>query len=70
MTTIAYQSNPAFTPDQLADWKRYERVRQGGNWNMYDPQARRATRLSEDRYRFVMRNYVALQDAIAKAKEE
>ena len=68
MTTT--DSAPAFTQDQLADWKRYERVRVGGKWNMYDTGARLATGLSGDRYVFVMRNYVALQDAIAKATGE
>lgn len=50
-----------FTPQQLADWKAYERVRQGGRWNMFDPRARNATRLSREEYSFVMDNYAELK---------
>ncbi len=56
-----------FTPSQIADWKRYERVRKGGKYNMFMPQARAATGLSEIRYLFVMKNFSALQRA-AEAK--
>lgn len=53
-----------FTPQQLADWKAYERVRKGGRWNMFDPRARRAASLSEDKYSFVMDNYSELKLAV------
>ena len=55
-----------FTPKQLADWKAYERVRQGGWWSMYDPRARRATRLSGERYSFVMQNYSELKETVER----
>lgn len=57
---------PGFTPAQIAAWKAYERVRKGGNWNMYDPRARKATRLDSDSYVFVMRNYSALKTAATR----
>ena len=54
---------PTFTPKQLADWRAYERVRQGGRYNMFDPRARRLTKLSEERYNFTLCNYSALKAA-------
>lgn len=53
-----------FTAAQIADWKAYERVRKGGRFNMYDPRARRATKLDGERYSFVMKNYSALRDCM------
>jgi hypothetical protein len=55
-----------FTEQQLADWKAYERVRKGGRWNMFFPQARRATGLSEERYLFVMENFSKLKAAVGE----
>lgn len=49
-----------FTKEQLSDWKRYEKVRQSGRYNMWFPQARAATGLSGERYSFVMGNYSEL----------
>jgi hypothetical protein len=51
----------SFTAEQRADWRAYERVRRGGRFNMFDPRARRATGLSEERYSFVMKNYGKLR---------
>lgn len=55
------QAAPEFTAAQIADWKAYERVRKGGRYNMYDPRARAATKLSGDRHAFVMKNFSALR---------
>lgn len=49
------------TPAQVEHWKKYERVRKGGRFNMYDPRAREATGLNGEQYEFVMRNYAALK---------
>lgn len=57
----------AFTSDDLQDWRAYERVRKGGRYNMFDPRARRATGLSDERYSFVLRNFSKLK-AAAEAK--
>lgn len=54
-----------FTAEQIDDWLAYEKVRKGGKFNMFDPRARRATRLDEYRYKFVMRNFGAMRDCIA-----
>jgi hypothetical protein len=59
---------PTFTPQQLADWRKYEQVRKSGRFNMLFPGARAATRLSESRYTFALENYVALRDAQPKLK--
>lgn len=53
-----------FTPDDLKDWKAYERVRKSGRFNMYDPRARQATKLSGERYSFVMKNFTELKMAV------
>ena len=50
-----------FTEAQVADWRRYERVRKSGRHNMFFPEARRATGLDAERYQFVMKNYSALK---------
>ena len=55
-----------FTKIQLADWRAYEKVRAGGRFNMFDPRARRATGLSDERYIFVMLNFLALKEAQPK----
>lgn len=57
-----------FTQEQLADWLAYEEVRQGGEYNMFDPRARQACCLTEDEYRFVMKHYSALKDAQPKTE--
>lgn len=58
-------TNTEFTAQQLADWKRYEHVRQDGSWNMIaDPRAREATGLGRERYMFVLVHYSELAEAI------
>lgn len=54
-----------FTEQQLSDWRRYEKVRRSGCFNMLSELARDATRLDRDRYLFVLHNYAALQAAQA-----
>lgn len=55
-------SKKKFSKKQIRQWRAYERVRESGRWNMYWPQARMETGLSEKDYRFVMDNYSALAD--------
>ena len=50
-----------FTPADIEAWRKYERVREGGAWNMFDSRARGATGLSEERYLFVLENFSELQ---------
>ena len=59
-----------YTSKQLADWKVYEYIREGGRFNMFDPRAREATGLSAKSYSFVMQNYSRLKAEIAKATGE
>ena len=56
------------TPEQIEDWKRYEKVRQAGRWNMFDPSARFATGLSKDEYMYVMKNFSELRALAEGAK--
>ena len=53
-----------FTADDLKNWKAYERVRKGGRYNMFDPRARIAARLSPAQYSFVMKNFTELKAAV------
>ena len=53
-----------FTAKQLQDFKAYRKVQMGGKYNMFDPRARRATKLSESEYVFVMKNYTALKKEV------
>ena len=50
-----------FTQEQLAMYEAYEEVRAGGQYNMFDPRARRAAGLTEDEYLFVMENFSELR---------
>jgi len=52
-----------FTAKQLQDFKAYRKVQMGGKYNMFDPRAVRATKLSDAEYSFVMKNYVRLREA-------
>lgn len=52
-----------FTFKQLMNWKRYEEVRIGGQWNMFDPLARSETTLTKDEWSFCMNNYTELKAA-------
>ncbi len=53
-----------FTEQQLADYQAYEKVRESGKYNMFDPRASRAAKLPEDRYVFVMKNYTELRKEV------
>jgi len=56
-----------FTPQQISDWKKFEKVRKSGKYNMLFPQARAATGLNDKQYLFVMENFAELEEA-ANAK--
>lgn len=58
-----------FTEQQLSDWKRYEKARKAGKYNMLDPRARRETGLGPERYSFALRNYSELKHAVEMAQE-
>lgn len=53
-----------FTDQQIEDWKRYEKVRKSGKWNMLSPQARAETRLSNERCLFVIDHFYELKQVI------
>lgn len=57
-------SKRQFTPDQIRNWKAYERVRVGGRFNMFDPRARSLTNMSRDEWIFCMKNYSALNTVV------
>lgn len=51
-----------FTDEELKQFDAYEKVRQSGRFNMFMPEARKATRLTIAQYTFVMRNFSRLSD--------
>lgn len=55
------------TPEQIAAWHAYEKVRKGGRFNMFDPRARRLTGLSADMYSYVMQHYSTLKAQIGES---
>ena len=58
-----------FTPQEIENWRAYERIRSRGKWNMLHPGARKATKLSPEEYSFVMRNFTELR-AAAEGKDQ
>ena len=52
------------------DFQTYEAVRSSGNWNMFDPKARRATGLDRNTYYAVVRNYEALMKRYPDVRPE
>lgn len=52
-----------FTPGQIEQWERYEKVRESGEFNMFSQHAETAAKLSRDQMIFVMENYAALKAA-------
>lgn len=55
-----------FTPDELANFCKYEKVRLAGKFNMFEQGARQATGLSAKDYVFVMENFAGLSEASNK----
>lgn len=53
-----------FTKKQLENWKRYEEVRAGGKWNMFDKNAQITSGLNRQEYLFCMRNYSGLKKEV------
>ena len=51
----------SFTPEQLQQYARFERVRKSGRFNMWAPQAAAAARLTPEEQVFVIDNFEALQ---------
>jgi len=54
---------PKFTDRQINNWRKYEKVRKAGRYNMFSPQAMKAVGLDRDDYIFVMENFDQLQTA-------
>ena len=60
----AADSDDAFiTEAQIKAWRKYEKVRKGGKFNMFDPRARKAAGLDTGTYLFVMHNFTLLKHA-------
>lgn len=57
-----------FIKSQLDSFAAYEKVRQSGEYNMFDWRAQEASGLDRDDYMFVMKNYSALKEQYAKER--
>lgn len=53
-----------FTRKQISNWRKYEKVRASGRWNMWDIAAMEATGMNRREYLFVLRNYDALKEEV------
>jgi len=51
-------------------FKRYEKVRKGGKWNMLYPQAKAATGLDNKAYMTIINNYVELSKKYLNSEEK
>lgn len=51
-----------FTEADLDNWRAYERVRQSGRFNMFDPRARAMTGMSKEEWLFCMKHYSELKE--------
>ena len=60
---------PAFTPQQVRDWRAYERARVNGRYNMFTDAARRLAGLNRDEYYFVMDHYSELKEAAERNQD-
>lgn len=59
-----------FTPDELANFCKFEKVRLAGKFNMLEKAARQATGLSAADYLFVMENASGLNEALNKKAQK
>ena len=58
-----------FTQQQINNWKDYERIRQRGRYNMFDPRARRLSTMSVGEWGFCMDHYEALKAQAEKPEQ-
>jgi len=56
-----------FTEKDIKAFHAYEKIKVTGKYNMFDPNARRATGLSEPDYLFVLTNFDKLKETVSAA---
>lgn len=54
-----------YSQTQIDNWREYECIREGGDFNMFDPRARRMTSMSVSEWLYCMEHY----DNLKKASE-
>lgn len=52
-----------YSENQIKNWQIYERIRQSGMFNMFDPRARGMTTMSISEWVFCIEHYADLRDA-------
>jgi len=52
-----------FTQQEIANWEKYEKVRQSGEFNVFAIQAQEVSGLTHEEFIFVMKNYSELAAA-------
>jgi hypothetical protein len=55
------ESKTNYTLVELMQYQAFEKVRSSGAFNMFDPRARHAAKLTPEQYAFVMDNYSDLK---------
>lgn len=51
-----------YTQQQLDNWREYESIRASGEFNMFDPRARRMSEMSVSEWVFCMEHYADLRE--------
>lgn len=59
-----------FTKEQLEHFRKYERVRSSGRYNMWDSRAVIATGLTQEQYVYVMGAYDQLREQVEAITKE
>ena len=59
-----------FTKEQLEHFRKYERVRSSGRYNMWDSRAVIATGLTQEQYSYVMGAYDQLREQVEAITKE
>jgi hypothetical protein len=57
-----------YTEQQLENWRTYERIREEGMFNMFDPRARDMTNMSSSEWTFCITHYADLKQHATKEK--
>jgi hypothetical protein len=56
-----------YTDQQIQNWKRFEKVRQSGKFNMFSSDARAKAELFKDDHLFIIKNYDGLKKQALEA---
>lgn len=55
-----------FTERQIKNWKKYEEIREEGEYNMFDPRAQMGSGMTKSEWIFCMTKYFQLAREVSK----